>query len=116
MAGSALNGTYGVTDFAADANSEARIFADRFEQLYKEKPDVSAAWTYDGLMVLASGINKAGSTDPEKVRNAVLAIRGFKGVEGEYRFDENGDGLHGYNIVRNENGRILFDHDIEFTD
>jgi len=116
LAGNALHGTYGVTDFAADANPEARTFADRFEQLYKEKPDVGAAWTYDGLLVLANGINKAGSTDPEKVRSAVLAIQGFKGVEGEYRFDENGDGLHGYNIVRNENGRIVFDRHIEFTD
>ena len=116
LAGTALHGTYGVTDFAADANSEARSFADRFEQLYKEKPDVGAAWTYDGLLVLADAINQAGSTDPEKVRSAVLAMRGFKGVEGEYRFDENGDGLHGYNIVRNENGRILFDRHIEFTE
>lgn len=116
LAGSALNGTYGVTDFAADANPEARAFSDRFEQLYKERPDVSAAWTYDGLTVLAAAINHAGSTDPEQVRSAVLAIQGFKGVEGEYRFDENGDGLHGYNIVRNEGGRFLFDRHIEFND
>lgn len=116
LAGNALHGTYGVTDFAADANPEARAFADRFEQLYKEKADVGAAWTYDGLLVLASGINRAGSTDPEKIRSAILSIQGFKGVEGEYRFDENGDGLHGYNIVKNESGRILFDRHIEFTD
>jgi len=45
-----------------------------------------------------------------------LAIRGFKGAEGEYNFDANGDGLHGYNIVRNENGMIVFDRHIEFTD
>ena len=116
LAGSALNGTYGVTDFAADATAEARGFAERFEQLYKEKPDSGAAWTYDGLMVLATAINQAGSIDPEKVRSAILSIQGFKGAEGEYRFDENGDGLHGYNIVRNENGRILFDRHIEFND
>ena len=116
LAGSALNGTYGVTDFAADANAEARAFSDRFEQLYKDKPDVNAAWTYDGLVVLANAINQAGTTDSEKVRSAIHAIRGLRGVEGEYRFDENGDGLHGYNIVRNDNGRILFDRHIEFTD
>lgn len=116
LAGNALRGTYGVTDFVADANPEARGFADRYQQLYKEKADPSSAWTYDGLLILAGAMNKAGSTDPEKVRNAVLATQGFKGVEGEYRFDENGDGLHGYNIVRNENGRIVFDRHVEFTD
>lgn len=116
LAGNALHGTYGVTNFVADANSEARGFADRYQQLYKEKADPSSAWTYDGLLILAGAINKAGSTDPEKVRNAVLATQGFKGVEGEYRFDENGDGLHGYNIVRDENGRIVFNGHVEFTD
>lgn len=116
LAGSTLHGTYGVTDFVADANPEARAFADRFQQLYKETPDPGAAWTYDGLLILANAINKAGSTDPEKVRGAVLATQGFKGAEGEYRFDENGDGLHGYNIVRNDNGRIVFDRHVEFTD
>lgn len=116
LAGSALHGTYGVTDFLADANPEARTFADRYQQLYKEKADPSSAWTFDGLLILANAINKAGSTDPETVRSAVLATQGFKGVEGEYRFDENGDGLHGYNIVRNDNGRTVFDRHVEFTD
>ncbi len=35
------------------------------------------------------------------------------GAEGEYNFDANGDGLHGYNIVRNEKGKIVFDKHIE---
>jgi branched-chain amino acid transport system substrate-binding protein len=45
-----------------------------------------------------------------------LSIKGYKGAEGEYNFDEFGDGLRGYNIVRNEKGVIVFDKHIEFTD
>jgi branched-chain amino acid transport system substrate-binding protein len=37
-------------------------------------------------------------------------------AEGEYNFDEFGDGLHSYKIVRNEKGAIVFDRHIEFTD
>ena len=51
-----------------------------------------------------AAINKAGSTDPDKIREAILSTKGYKGAEGEYNFDEFGDGLHGYNIVRNEKG------------
>ena len=58
-------------------------------------------------------MNQAKSTQPEAVRKAILAIRGYKGAEGEYNFDANGDGLHGYNIVRNEKGTIVFDKHIE---
>ena len=46
----------------------------------------------------------------------VLAIKGHAGAEGEYNFDANGDGLHGYNIVKNEKGTIVFDKHIEFQD
>ena len=61
-------------------------------------------------------MNDAKSTDPQKVREAIIAVKGYKGAEGEYNFDDKGDGLHGYNIVRNEKGVIVFDKHIEFKD
>jgi branched-chain amino acid transport system substrate-binding protein len=66
--------------------------------------------------VLALAINKAGKTDPQAVRDAILAVRGHQGAEGEYNFDANGDGLHGYNIVQNEKGNIVFSKRIDFKD
>ena len=65
---------------------------------------------------MSVGITKAGLTDPQKIRDAMLSIKGYKGAEGEYNFDQFGDGLHGYNIVRNDKGTIVFDKHIEFTD
>ena len=47
-------------------------------------------------------------------RNAMLSIKGLKGVEGTYNFEPNGDGVHGYNVVRNEKGKIAFIKHIEF--
>ena len=51
----------------------------------------------------------------ERLREALLAIRGFEGAVGTYNFDENGDGLRGYNIVRNDQGKVIFDRHISFT-
>ena len=59
-------------------------------------------------------IEKAKSTDPEAIRAALLATKGLKGVEGTYNFDPNGDGVHGYNVVRNVNGKVSFIKHIEF--
>jgi branched-chain amino acid transport system substrate-binding protein len=50
------------------------------------------------------------------VRNALLGTCGWKGVEGTYCFDKNGDGLRGYNVVRNENGKVAFIKHIDFKD
>ena len=40
--------------------------------------------------------------------------RGHEGAEGTYNFDKNGDGLHGYDIVRNDKGSIVFNRRINF--
>jgi branched-chain amino acid transport system substrate-binding protein len=116
LAGPALWGTYAVTDFAADSSPEAKEFAKLYAAVSNAPPDLQSAWPYDAIGGLAVGINKAGSIDPGKIRDAILSIRGYKGAEGEYNFDQFGDGLHGYNIVRNEKGTIVFDKHIEFTD
>jgi branched-chain amino acid transport system substrate-binding protein len=116
LAGPALWGTYGVADYAIDSSPEAKEFARLYTAVSKIQPDQNSAWTYDAIGVLCASINKAGSTDPGKIRDAILSTKGYKGAEGEYNFDKLGDGLHGYNVVRNEKGIIIFDKHIEFTD
>ena len=116
LAGPALWGTYGIADYAVDSSPEAKEFARLYSAVSNASPDLYSAWTYDAIGVLSAAINKAGSTEPDKIRAAILSTKGYKGAEGEYNFDEFGDGLHGYNIVRNEKGAIVFDKHIEFTD
>ena len=73
------------------------------------------SWSYDAVHILALAMNRAKSTKPDDIRKEILAIRGFKGVEGTYNFEKNGDGLHGYNIVKNEKGKIVFIKHSAFT-
>jgi len=116
LAGPTLYGTYGVADYAEESNETSKAFGKAYREAYKTAPDLQSAWTYDAITVLSAAINKAGSTDPGKIREAILGLKKFPGAEGEYNFDQNGDGLHGYNVVRNEKGAIVFDKHIEFDD
>ena len=116
LAGSALYGSYAVVDFNRNASEAAKAFAARYEAAYKSAPDIFGSWTYDAVNLLARAIGAANSTEPDKIREALLAIKGFEGAEGTYTFDANGDGLHGYNIVRNDRGTIVFDKHIDFND
>ena len=116
LAGPTLWGTYAVADYAVDSSPEAKEFAKLYGAVSNVPPDSYSAWTYDAIGVLCAGINHAGSTDPGKIRDAILFTKGYKGAEGEYNFDQFGDGLHGYNIVRNEKGVVVFDKHFEFTD
>jgi len=116
LAGPALYNTYGVADYAEDSSEGSKAFGKAYREVAKVAPDNQSSWPYDAVTVLSAAINKAGSTDPAKIREAILATRKFPGAEGEYNFDQNGDGLHGYNIVKNDKGTIVFDKHIEFND
>src|SRR5580698_9001241 len=115
LAGPALYGTFGVADYAEDSSEASKAFGKAYRDVVKVAPDNQSSWPYDAINVLAAAINKAGSTEPTKIREAILATKKFAGAEGEYNFDANGDGLHGYNVVRNEKGTIVFDKHIEST-
>ena len=114
LAGDALHGTYGVTDFTVDASDLTRAFTKKYRDRYGMNPDTYAAWSYDALHIVARAIKSAGSTDPEAVRKAILATKGYAGLEGTYDFDRNGDGLHGFGVVRNEGGKIVFIKRVDF--
>ena len=112
--GSMMHDTYSITDFFVDASPEAQAFSRKYRNRYGLEPDIYSAWTYDAVNLLALAIKNANSTAPEEIRKAILSIQQFKGVEGIYGFDQSGDGLHGYNIVKNEQGKIIFIKRIEF--
>ena len=116
LAGTALHGVHSIADFTPDANAESKAYTAKYRARYKLDPDVYSSWAYDALRVLAMGINNAKSTDPEAIRKAIVAIRGWKGVEGTYNFDEKGDGLRGYNVVKNVAGKVTFIRHIDFKD
>jgi branched-chain amino acid transport system substrate-binding protein len=115
LAVEALYGTYSVADFAADTNEVSKAFAQHYREVYKLDPDVFSSWSYGAVYLLKHAIEKAKSTEPEAIRGALLSTRGLKGVEGTYDFDPNGDGVHGYNVVKNEGGKVVFLKRVDFA-
>jgi branched-chain amino acid transport system substrate-binding protein len=66
------------------------------------------------MNVIAQAINSAKSDKSDDIRKAILGLKNWKGVEGDYNFDSNGDGLRGYNIVKNDGGKVKFVEHINF--
>ena len=116
LAGPALDGAYGAPDFTVDASPEAKAYDKKYQEAYKVIPDVYSSWAYDAVHVAAKAIADAKSTEPDAIRKAILAINGFKGVEGTYKFDQNGDALRGYNVVKIDGGKANFIKHIQFND
>lgn len=79
-------------------------YAADYRKEYNEDLNTFAAFDYDALMILASAIKKGGE-DRAKIREAVLATKGYVGVLGTYAFTPNGDSLHTATVVQIENGK-----------
>ncbi len=69
-----------------DAFDPAKPATQRFVEAYKKdtgtEPYNLIGYGYDGVMMVADAITRAGSTDKEKVRAAMQATKSFKGVMG----------------------------------
>lgn len=115
LGGDALYGSYSIADFSPDSSPEAQAYAQKYRAAYKVEPDFYSAWAYDSVKLLATAIKNANSTKADDIAKALHDIKGYKGVEGTYTFDANGDGLHGYNIVKNDGGKIVFVKHIDFS-
>ncbi|MCP4100785.1 MAG: ABC transporter substrate-binding protein, partial [Lentisphaerae bacterium] len=102
--GSELKQGYYCTHWSESADSEiSRSFVKKYKNT--ENFGVGTALAYDAVMVLADAITRAGSTDRDKIRDALAKTRSFKGVTGTISFDANGDPVKSAVIMEIRNGK-----------
>ena len=88
IAGNALDGSYFSTHFSpADQNPRVQDFVKKYTAKYKTAPDGMAPLGYDAMMILADAIKKAGTTDGDKVRDALASVKNYDAVTGMITID-----------------------------
>jgi branched-chain amino acid transport system substrate-binding protein len=78
-----------------------------FEQATGRPVSTFGGHAYDGLMILVDAIKRAGSTEPEAVRDAIEATKGFVGTGGIVTMtpeDHLGLGLDAFRMIEIQNG------------
>ncbi len=92
IAGETAEVTVVATFFHPDEpRPEVRQFTESFRRRYGAAPDAGSALGYDAIRLLADAMQRAGSPAPDRVALALRAARQWKGVTGEFTFDERGD-------------------------
>jgi branched-chain amino acid transport system substrate-binding protein len=83
IAGPAADGTYIIDSFDRDSKDPAlqKFFAE-FKTRAGYAPEGVAAITYSAVRLMADGIKRANSADPDKVRDALAATKDFPLLEG----------------------------------
>jgi branched-chain amino acid transport system substrate-binding protein len=90
IGGKAVNGCFFTNHFSPDDQSPVvKNFVAKYQEKYGTLPDTFSALGYDAARLLSGAIQRAGSTDPAAVRDALAQTADFQGVTGQISFDAN---------------------------
>ena len=106
LAGPAAEGHVASTPGAAlEQRPNGKAFAERYRRTYKQEIGLYAPYYYDAVMVIASAMQKAGSTEAAKYLPELQRIR-HAGVTADIEFDAHGNLKQGLlSIFRVQGGK-----------
>ncbi|MEK3974983.1 MULTISPECIES: ABC transporter substrate-binding protein [unclassified Psychrobacillus] len=105
----ALNNTFIITAYSSeDPDGKAKSFSDKFNEKYGEAPNSFHALGYDTVYLLKDAIERADSTDGEKIKEALEATDNLDLVTGLYSMDENHHPVKSATIIEFVDGKQVF--------
>ena len=105
----ALNNTYIITAYSSeDPDGLAKSFADKFKAKYGKDPNSFNALGYDTVYLLKDAIERAGSLDGTKIRDAIESTDKLELVTGLYSVDENHHPIKSATIIEFVDGKQVF--------
>jgi branched-chain amino acid transport system substrate-binding protein len=106
LAGPAAEGHIASTPGAAlEQRPQGKAFVERYRRVHKQEIGLYAPYFYDAVMVIASAMEKAGSTEPAKFLPELRRMR-HAGITADIEFDANGDLRQGLlSIFRVQGGK-----------
>ena len=117
LAGDALNVSYITTHYSANDPSPAiQTFVHEYKQRYGNLvPDAHAALAYDAMRVLVNAIERAGSTEAAKIRNALAETKDFPGVTGVISMDRDRNAVKPAVVLKLEEGSYIYQETLQPT-
>lgn len=98
LTGAASEGIYAAVPYASTMSTpKNKPFVEAYTKRYKEPPGKYAAAGYNAINILADAIKRAGSTDAEKIREALSKTK-YEGPNGVFEFDAKGQAT-GFTVV-----------------
>ena len=110
IGGKEVEGVAFSTHYTAEApvTEVSKEFLNAFEAKYGQAPSAFAALGFDAYLVAIEAIEKAGSTDPQAIRDEIAKIQNFEGATGIITLDENGDANKSAVIKQVKDGEFVY--------
>lgn len=110
IGGKAVEGVAFSTHYTAEApvTQVSRQFLDAYKKKYGKDPTAFAALGFDAYLVARAAIEKAGSADPQAIRDALAQTKDFEGATGIITLDQNGDANKSAVIKQVKDGKFVY--------
>jgi branched-chain amino acid transport system substrate-binding protein len=107
IGGEAVEGAFFCNHYSAEDTSQmVRTFVANHVKKYGYVPDAMAPLSYDAAELLFTAIQKAGSTEGSKIRDAISQTRDFPGVCGNITIDAERNARKSAVILQINQGRL----------
>lgn len=104
-----VEGSFFTTHFSPDTDEPtARAFIDTYQSIYGELPTGGIAVNYDAVNLLFEAIKRAGSLEPEAIRNQLMATKNYVGATQIGGYDENRHPIKSAVILTIKDGKKQF--------
>lgn len=111
-AGKASDGCFFSNHYSPESKDlRVQTFVRNYKKKFGETPDALAALSYDAAMLLVEAIKKAGSSEPAKIKDALMSFtkeKPFRGVTGTIFFDQNRNPVKSAVIIEYSGGKQVF--------
>ena len=108
LGGKAVEGIKFPSKFDFSNTTEQYLnFSKKYQDSFGSIPDFGAVYSYDTAQVVFEGIKKAKSTDPEKIKQAIIDIGEFQGLQQNFSIDEFGDCISQHFMFVIKNGEFM---------
>lgn len=109
-----IEGSYFSGHFSPDTNEpNARAFVDTYMSVYESTPTGGVAVSYDAVKLLFEAIERAGSLDPEAIRNQLAVTENYIGATTIARYNESRQPTKSAVIFTIKNGEKQFYQQID---
>ena len=114
LGGEALNGSYISNHYSVEDPSPAiQKFVSDYKARYNIVPDALAALGYDAMKVLADSLKRSGTTNGQKLRDAIAGTKDYPGVTGVITINEERNAVKPAVVLKLQDGKYVYQETIK---
>lgn len=108
IGGRSVEGMILSTIFESPVKDQVYIdFEEKYKKQFIVEPNWPSVYGYESMMIIAEGAGEAGSFEPGEVKEAIIRIGEFEGLEEKIKIDEFGDAVRSRGLVQISDGTFV---------